>query len=156
MTIRSLSAAVALGLCVAAVPAVGQESLLRVRLNADIRSSDPGVNRDGNTDAVMLHIVEGLVQFRENTSVGPMLAERIDTSADGRTYTFTLRQGVTFHNGAPLTSADVKASWDRYMLAATNWRCRPELAGGVTTVTSVETPDPRTVVFTLDRPRRCS
>ena len=39
-----------------------------------------------------------------------MLAKEIATSTDGRTYTFTLRDGVTFHNGAPLTSAEL-VSW---------------------------------------------
>src|SRR6478735_8501844 len=42
---------------------------LRLRLNADIRSLDPGVNRDANTDAVQNHLFEGLVAFREDASV---------------------------------------------------------------------------------------
>ncbi|MFO0293678.1 MAG: ABC transporter substrate-binding protein [Rhodospirillales bacterium] len=126
---------------------------LRVRLNADIRSTDPGVNRDGNTDAVVLHVVEGLVAFRDDTSVGPMLAERIDVAADSLSYTFRLREGVRFHNGAPLTSADVAFAWKRYMDPATQWRCLPEFDGrGVSKVTAIETPDPRTVVFRLERP----
>jgi peptide/nickel transport system substrate-binding protein len=143
------AAALALG---AATTAFAQESVLRVRLNADIRSTDPGVNRDGNTDTVMMHLVEGLVQFREDASVAPMLAERVDASPDGLAYTFTLRPGVRFHNGAVLTSADVRFAWDRYMRRETNWRCRTEFEGGVTRVTAVETPDERTVIFRLDRP----
>jgi peptide/nickel transport system substrate-binding protein len=138
--------------CLSAAPALAQEPL-RVRLNADIRSTDPGVNRDGNTDMVMTHIVEGLVAYRQDTSIGPMLAEKVDVSADGLTYTFTLRAGVTFHNGEPLTSADVKASWDRYLKRETNWRCLPEFDGrGVSKITAIETPDPRTVVFRIEKP----
>lgn len=136
----------------AAAPGTAQESVVRVRLNADVRSTDPGVNRDGNTDMVMMHVVEGLVGFREDTSVGPMLAERIDASADGLTYGFTLREGVRFHNGQTVTAADVKFAWDRYMKRETNWRCRPEFDGGVTRIVAIETPDARTVVFRLERP----
>jgi peptide/nickel transport system substrate-binding protein len=65
---------------------------LRVALNSDIRSTTPGTNRDDNTDAVILHIVEGLVAYREDGSIGPLLAESVETSADGLTYTFHLRR----------------------------------------------------------------
>ncbi|MGL4636708.1 MAG: ABC transporter substrate-binding protein [Beijerinckiaceae bacterium] len=133
-------------------PASAQEPL-RVRLNADIRSTDPGVNRDGNSDMVVTHLVEGLVAYRQDTSIGPMLAEKVDVSADGLSYTFTLRSGVKFHNGETLTSADVKFVWDRYMKRETNWRCAPEFDGrGVSKITAIETPDARTVVFKIEKP----
>ncbi|MBV8501854.1 MAG: ABC transporter substrate-binding protein [Paucibacter sp.] len=133
--------------------AQADESLLRVRLSSDIRSTDPGTNRDDNTDAVVLHMVEGLVALREDTSVGPMLASRIDVSPDGLRYTFTLREGVHFHNGAPLTAADVVWAWKRYLDPATGWRCLNDFDGrGLTKVLTVEAPDPRTVVFRLERP----
>jgi peptide/nickel transport system substrate-binding protein len=139
---------------VAAGPAWAQgEQALRVRLNSDIRSTDPGTNRDNNTDMVMLHIVEGLVAFREDVSIGPLLAEKQDISADGRTYRFTLRDGVTFHNGAPLTSAEVVWTWKRLLEPATQWRCLPDFDGrGVSKLLSVEAADARTVVFTFDKP----
>jgi peptide/nickel transport system substrate-binding protein len=151
MTLRHL--ALGLAALLLATPVVAQETLLRARLNSDIRSTDPGTNRDANTDAVVLHVVEGLVAYRENTSVGPLLAETVEISEDGLAYTFTLREGVRFHNGATLTSADVKFAWDRYLRRETNWRCLPEFDGrGTTKVTAIETPDPRTVVFRLERP----
>jgi peptide/nickel transport system substrate-binding protein len=62
MTFLRTAAAVTLvaAASLAAVAATAQPAAdtLRVRLNADIRSTDPGVNRDGNTDAVVLHVVE--------------------------------------------------------------------------------------------------
>jgi ABC-type transport system substrate-binding protein len=98
MTFLRTAAAVTLvaAASLAAVAATAQPAAdtLRVRLNADIRSTDPGVNRDGNTDAVVLHVVEGLVGFRDDTSVGPMLAERVYVAPDGLSYTFRLREGV--------------------------------------------------------------
>ncbi|MGN6820302.1 MAG: ABC transporter substrate-binding protein, partial [Sphingomonas sp.] len=127
-------------------------SVLRARLNADIASSDPGMKRDANTDAVLLHVVEGLVAVREDGSIGPMLASGWTVSPDGRTYRFALRHGIRFHNGAPLTSADVKWSLDRYLAPGSRWRCKPDLsANGIAAVTAIATPDPYTVTVTLDR-----
>src|ERR1700755_1339049 len=97
----------------AAMAAPASAQTITAALNQDIRSSDPGVNRDGNTDIVILHVVEGLVGYGEDGEVGPLLAQKIDVSPDGKTYTFTLRTGIKFHNGAPMTSADVLWSWNR-------------------------------------------
>ncbi|MEA3178954.1 MAG: peptide/nickel transport system substrate-binding protein [Gammaproteobacteria bacterium] len=126
--------------------------LLRARLNSDIVSTNPGTRRDENTDGVLLHIVEGLVASREDGSVGPMLASRWSISADGRVYTFALRPEVMFHNGAPLTSAEVVWSLKRYLKPETRWRCL-EVFGpaGIARVESISAPDPHTVVVTLDR-----
>jgi peptide/nickel transport system substrate-binding protein len=139
-------------LVMAPIPA-SAETLLRTRLNADIRSTDPGTNRDANTDGVMAHIVEGLVAFRDDTSIGPMLAESWTTSNDNKTYTFHLRQGVKFHNGGVMTAADVAWSFKRWLDPATGWRCLSEFgANGIARIDKIEAPDPQTVVITLDRP----
>jgi peptide/nickel transport system substrate-binding protein len=78
------------------------------------------------------------------------LAESWTVSADGRVYTFRLRDGVVFHDGTPLTSADIKASYDRIRNPpqGVNSIRRANLAP----IASVETPDPRTVVFQLSAP----
>src|ERR1700742_670715 len=80
-----------------------EERPLRIRLNADIRSLDPGVNRDANTDAVQSHLFEGLVAFKEDATVGPLLAKSIDVSEDGKTYNFVLRDDLRFSNGEPVS-----------------------------------------------------
>ncbi|CDN94951.1 ABC transporter substrate-binding protein [Agrobacterium tumefaciens] len=130
-----------------------KDDVLRVRINSDVRSSDPGVNRDANSDAVLLHVLEGLVGYRDDASVAPLLASSIDVSPDGKTYTFKLRSGVKFSNGEPLTSADVLASWQRYTDPKTSWRCLTDTsAGGVAAVSGVTAPDAETVVFTLEKP----
>ncbi|MBA3593783.1 MAG: ABC transporter substrate-binding protein [Polaromonas sp.] len=145
----------ALGLCLAAGTTLAQNGAaqtLRIQINSDIRSTEPGGNRDDNTDTVLMHVVEGLVALREDTSVGPMLASRVDTSADGLTYTFTLRDGVKFQNGALLTADDVVWSWQRYLTPTSGWRCLSEFDGkGMTKVLAVEAPNPKTVVFKLER-----
>src|SRR5688572_7556448 len=71
---------------------------LNIRVNADIRDTE-GLNRDANTDTILHHIFETLVGFRDDLTVGPVLAESWETSEDGKTYTFKLREGATFHNG---------------------------------------------------------
>ncbi len=129
------------------------EDTLRIRLNSDIRSTDPGTNRDANTDAVVAQVLEGLVGYKENTAVGMMLAKSVDVSADGKTYAFTLRDGVKFSNGAPLTSDDVLFAWKRYMTPSLNWRCLPEFDGrGAAKVTDVQTDGPSKITFTLAQP----
>ncbi|MFN3261102.1 MAG: ABC transporter substrate-binding protein [Pikeienuella sp.] len=131
--------------------AAGAETLT-VRMNADIRGTD-GINRDANTDTVLHHIFETLVAFRDDLSIGPLLAESWTVSDDGRVYTFTLREGATFHNGEPVTSADVKWNWDRRMMADSGWFCIPFFDGAQgLKVEAVETPDPRTVIFRINEP----
>lgn len=66
------------------------------------------------TRNVGMLIFETLVTRDENGNVVNDLAAKVDASADGRVYTFTLREGVRFHNGKEMTSADVKASLERY------------------------------------------
>ncbi len=97
-----------------------------------------------NEVIAMNNIYEQLTRYDSTTkTVGPLLATAWESSADGKTWTFTLREGATFHSGNPVTSADVKAS-----VEATK-----ELAAGAAyewdSVESVEAPDPQTVVFTL-------
>jgi peptide/nickel transport system substrate-binding protein len=133
--------------------AAGAETVLVSALNADIRSTDPGVNRDANTDTVMLHVVEGLVGLRGDGGVGPMLAESVTVGEDGRTYAFTLREGLTFHNGEPVTAADVVWTWERYLSPDIEFRCgRDFREGGSTPIASVEATDARTVTFTIAEP----
>lgn len=86
-----------------------------VAQSSDLRSANPGVNRDGNTDGVILHIVEGLVGYANNGEVKPLLAKSFEVSADGLSYSFKLRDDVKFHNGKKLTADDVVWNWNRYL-----------------------------------------
>ena len=78
------------------------------------------------------------------------LAKSWSVSADHLSYTFTLHQGVTFHDDSPLTSADVKASWDR-MVFPPEGVISPR-RGNYPMIKSIEAPDPYTVVFHLHHP----
>jgi peptide/nickel transport system substrate-binding protein len=152
---RIVTAALALA-CTAATAgalAAAASTPLRVAMTADIRSTEPGVNRDANSDVIVMHVVEGLVAFGEHADIKPLLAKTVHVSDDGMTYTFTLRDGVTFQNGAPLTAQDVVWSWNYFMEPKTAWRCRGDFDGtGGAKVTSVQAPDVQTVVYHLDKP----
>lgn len=102
-------------------------------------------------DIIGQHIYQPLVYLNpENKEPVAGLAETWEQSEDGRVWTFTLRSDVMFHDGNPLTSADVQASWDR-LLNPDTAAPRASLLGGDNLV-SVETPDDRTVVVTHQEP----
>lgn len=63
---------------------------------------------------ISLHWIETLYARDENGNAIPDLAQKCDIAADGRTYTFHLREGVRFQNGQEMTAQDVKASFERY------------------------------------------
>jgi peptide/nickel transport system substrate-binding protein len=89
-----------------------------------------------------------LTELDADLEVVPGLAESWQVSEDGRTLTIALRTGVTFADGSPFDSADVKASLDRIRDEATGAVAAASLAS----VTAVEAPDPATVVLTLSGP----
>lgn len=81
--------------------------------------------------SVLNHMLEGLLALGDDLRVELMLAESYAVSSDGRKYTFKIRQGVTFHNGAPLTANEVKWSLDRHRDSTRDWgaHCREYLDG---------------------------
>jgi peptide/nickel transport system substrate-binding protein len=90
-----------------------------------------------------------LMRLDENLAVQPELAASMPTtSSDGKTVTVKIRSGVKFHNGDPLTSADVKYTFDRIILPA-NAAVARSFFGDVDTITAT---DPTTVVFNLKTP----
>jgi peptide/nickel transport system substrate-binding protein len=78
------------------------------------------------------------------------LATEWKVSPDGLVYTFKLHSGVKFHDGSALTSADVKASYDKIVFPPSGVRSTRKNA--YTEITAVEAPDPATVVFKLKFP----
>jgi len=74
---------------------------------------DPAMVQDGDTIDAIQQVFEGLVKWDEKNQVVPNIAEKIDIGPDGRTYTFTLRKDVKFHNGRQVTAQDFKYSIER-------------------------------------------
>jgi peptide/nickel transport system substrate-binding protein len=93
---------------------------------------------------VMYALHDALAKAMPGNPTAPSLAESWQVSPDGRVYEFTLRKGVKFHNGDPLTSEDVKFSFERYKGAS---------AKAIhDRVAAVETPSPLQVRFRLKNP----
>ncbi|MFC4312278.1 ABC transporter substrate-binding protein [Steroidobacter flavus] len=151
---RDLLVALTAAALLQAASASERDGTLRVSLTSDIRSTNPGVNRDANTDTVMMHILEGLVAYREDGSAGPLLADSVAVSTDGTQYTFRLRPQLRFHNGAAVTADDVVWSWRRYLDPKTGWSCLSDFDGTRgNRIESVTALGPDTVVFKLNRPQ---
>ena len=96
----------------------------------------------------------GLIMWNVATgyrSIVPALATDWTTSEDGLTYTFTLREGVTFQDGSEFDSADVVATFNRIMDPPSNVSISG-IREQVSMVTSVTAPDAMTVEFTLSDP----
>lgn len=103
----------------APVPQPRRGGTLLAALDTDPVSLDPHTNSNFSSLQAFDHIYESLTSYDERMNVVPALAEAWEMSSDGRTYTFRLREGVTFHNGQPLTAEDVKYSLDRVLDPAT-------------------------------------
>jgi peptide/nickel transport system substrate-binding protein len=100
-------------------------------------------------EALLVNVYEGLVKIDQATGeIAPLLAESWDVSDDGRTYTFTLREDVTFSNGEPFTAEDVKFSIER--VQSDDWTIN--LKGAMDVVESVEVVSPTEVNVTLSEP----
>jgi peptide/nickel transport system substrate-binding protein len=91
-------------------------------------------------------IFAGLLQFDEKFQPRPYLATKWDISPDGRTYTFHLQKGATFHDGKPITSADVAFSLE---IVSKN---HPFGVAMFRAVDKVDTSDPHVAVFKLKHP----
>jgi peptide/nickel transport system substrate-binding protein len=88
----------------------------------------------------------------ENLELQPRLAESWEPNEDGSVWTFTIRQGVTFHNGAPLTSEDVVQTFEKLINPDGGSANAQSALGGVLSPGNTEAPDEATVVFNLDAP----
>ena len=124
-------------------PASAQSSgVLRVGMNAPIQL-DPALQSNDPEAAFNRAIYDFLVEINPNNEIVPNLASSWTVSDDGLTYTFTLADGVTFHDGSPFTSADVVYTFNRLKEVGSP---AINLLGSDFEVSA---PDAQTVVFTL-------
>ena len=99
-------------------------------------------------EVVYANVFEGLTRVDRNGAVQPALAESWDISEDGLSYTFTLRDGVTFHDGTSFEAGDVVFSLER-AVADDSTNAQKGLFEAISVVEAV---DDRTVRITLSRP----
>jgi len=128
----------------------------------DPRSLDPALSTDVPTGEMVTLVFDGLTRFDPDGNLGPGLADRWSVSRDGRRYVFHLRPGVKFHDGTPLTAADVRQSLLRVLAPATRggrpWPLYPiagsedYAAGRAGDVTGIRTLGDTAVAFELTQP----
>lgn len=112
-------------------------------MTQDLASLDPHVDTDAGTRDVVFNLYEGLVKPTSDGGFIAAVASDYTISDDAKTYTFTLRDGITFHDGTPVTIEDVKYSIDRYA------EIQGESSAFSSLVDSVEVQDDKTLVVNL-------
>jgi peptide/nickel transport system substrate-binding protein len=105
---------------------------------------DPRVGTDAQSERIDKLLFDALLRRDEHFNLQPALADRWEIP-DPLTYVFHLRRGVRFHDGRPLTSADVKWTFDSML----SGRIRTAKASTYRDVDSIDTPDEATVIFHL-------
>ncbi|MCR4651498.1 MAG: ABC transporter substrate-binding protein [Lachnospiraceae bacterium] len=109
-----LTSVMAIALCGCGGNKADDNSLITIGIPQDLDESlDPHIAEGAGTREVLFNIYEGLVKPNSDGDLEPAVASKYSISDDGLVYTFTLRDGVTFHNGDPVTAEDVKASLDK-------------------------------------------
>lgn len=142
----------------------GSSKAVAINLEQTIRDLDSAVTTDSVSTEILLNVMSGLYRLNADTSPVPDMAESVDISEDGLDYTFTLRDGVTWSNGDPVTSQDFKYAWLRaidpetgsqysyiittFVKGAAEFNSDEGSADDV----AVETPDDKTLKVTLLSP----
>lgn len=123
---------------------------------------DPAFIDSAGDVQFLLQLYTGLTRLDEEGKPYASLAESWSVSADGKTYTFRLRSGLTFSDGSALDATDVRRSWLRILDPATHSTApdvlsiiqgaAARLAGGPEAGVAIQAPNARTLVVTLNHP----
>lgn len=128
-------------------PVAGGEITVGIAQDLD-ESLDPHSMVAAGTREVLFNVFEGLVKPDSEGNLIPAVASDYTVSESGDTFTFTLREGVQFHNGAQVTVGDVVYSISRAAGLDTGEPLMSELSS----IVSVEATDDKTVVITTSEP----
>ncbi len=148
-SIRTLAAAMAVGLGLAAGPAAAQTSggTMVMVTQPEPPNLAPYLSTSGPIGQVASKVYEGLINLGPGFEIQPGLAKSWEISEDGLTYTFTLQEGVTWHDGEPFTAADVQFSIMEVLR-----EIHPRGGATLQVIEAVDTPDDMTAVLTLSEP----
>ncbi|WP_300068288.1 ABC transporter substrate-binding protein [uncultured Ruegeria sp.] len=148
-------AATALALSPLAAQAQTPDDVLIVGQIAEPKALDPAAVTAVNDFRILMNVYDGLVRYKDGTlEVEPSLATSWDISDDGTVYTFTLRDGVTFHDGSAFNADAVKFNFDRMLDENHPYHNTGPfpLSFFFSAVENVEVVDDLTVRFTLNAP----
>ena len=132
--------------------AVQPGGTVRVALIQPTTEPNPLLVQDEGGAGMLGSTGEYLSFSDENLELQPRLAESWEPNDDGSVWTFKIRSGVTFHNGAPMTSEDVVATFEKLINPDGGSANAQSALGGVLSAGNMEAPDETTVVFNLDAP----
>ena len=121
------------------------KTIVRINMESEPDNLDPWLSAASDTEAVFHNVFEGLVLFDETGALIPGLAKSWDISDDGLTYTFHLRDDVTFHNGKAFSAEDVVYTYE----ALSGLGGEEPLSSKFTNVTAINAIDDYTVELTL-------
>ncbi|AYE84785.1 ABC transporter substrate-binding protein [Sulfitobacter sp. D7] len=145
---RLMTGVASAALVVAATSAFAKDDIT-VAMQLEPPHLDPTSAAAGAIDSVLYtNVFEGLTRFMGDGSVVPGLAESWEISEDGLTYTFKLREGVTFHDGSAMDAEDVKFTLDR-INAEDSANAQKALYAAISEVNVI---DPQTVEVKLSEP----
>jgi oligopeptide transport system substrate-binding protein len=142
----------------------GGTQAIGVQLGDNVRDLDSTTTTDSASTQILDNVMEGLYRLDPEEKPVPAQAESVDISDDGLTYTFTLREGLKWSNGDPLTSQDFKYAWLRALdpdtagqyayILSTFIKGADEFNTGKGSAedVAIETPDEKTLEVTLVGP----
>jgi len=142
-----LALCLALGACSSSTPASPDATTVNFLIESAPTNLDPRIGTDANSQFLDALIFSSLLARDSEMNIVPDLAERWETP-DALTYVLHLHPNVQFHNGRPLTSADVKFTFDSILSGAIKTPKR----GAFRLVTSIDAPDDSSVIFHLREP----
>lgn len=154
-TVLATTAAAALALGAGLAQAQTPPGVLIVGQIAEPKALDPAAVTAVNDFRILMNVYDGLVRYKDGTlEVEPGLATDWSISDDGTEYTFTLRPGVTFHDGSAFDAEAVKFNFDRMLDEAHPYHNTGPfpLAFFFSAVQDVAVMDAMTVKFTLNAP----
>ena len=131
---------------VTTLPQPARGGTLVAAISADPGQLNPAITTSGAVHSASELMYNGLVEINDSGKLVPELAE--SWTVNSGDYTFKLRKGVTWHDGQPFTAADVKYTFED-PLPKYHARARASLLDAVS---SIETPDPYTVIFRFFKP----
>ncbi len=131
----------------ASSPGGDGENVLIVRATGDPMSFNPDTTADDNAYAIVQNLFNRLVKLDASKQVIPDLAKDWEVSEDGLAITFYLNENAKWHDGEPVTSEDVKYTFETIQANKTYY-----FSSRLEIVDSIETPDDHTVVFHMKSP----
>ncbi|MFC0216237.1 peptide ABC transporter substrate-binding protein [Paenibacillus chartarius] len=117
-------------------------AVVNTYINGEIPTIDPNIAKDSYSSWVIDHTFEGLF-VNDKDGVKPGQAKEVQVSEDGLTYTFTLKDGLKWSNGDPVTAADFEFSWKRVLDPATAAEYAYQIADYVKGAKEYNSADPK-------------